>query len=572
MVRDMEAAGDLLAESDLVAAIAGDAEAQQAVATDRPADGQPDSPEDDYSVLDADSSQRHAIDMVLVGQSLVIHGPPGTGKSQTIANLIAALVARGRKVLFVAEKRAAIDAVLFRLKGVDLGDMVLDIHEGTRDRQRIARDLGATLDLAGQAATPDVGRLHRRLVDRVQRLSRHVSALHEVHEPWGLTPFAVQSALLGIPEAARTPARLPAPERLDTEAAEIVRDELREFAHLGGFTLRPHRTPWYGALLRTPADAHTARELAATLDSETLPMFAHRMEAARTESGLRRRHDYAEQAALMRLYAAVGQTLRRFDPAVYRSSPQSLATATGDGAGLGLLERRRLRGQARSLWLGPGKPSGKPAEKPSWQELHAALEAAASQLAEWRRLSAGEPSAGEPGAGEPGAGEPGQAEPGPPRLPSGYGALARLHAEAERQLAELRTFIPALSLPAEAPPARPVGASPVGSVERMVRALAADQDTPWKLPRLYELARRFDQMGMRPLLASWPVRRRQVTWPPRPSTTPGTPRSWTRSGSVTRATRPNRAVRSTRSPMISGSGMWSTWPRTGPGCAASGPR
>ena len=72
--------------------------------------------------------------------------------------------------------------------------MVLDIHEGTRDRQRIASDLGATLDLAGQAATPDVGRLHRRLVDRVQRLSRHVGALHEVHEPWGLTPFAVQSA------------------------------------------------------------------------------------------------------------------------------------------------------------------------------------------------------------------------------------------------------------------------------------------------------------------------------------------------------------------------------------------
>lgn len=70
------------------------------------------------AVLDADSFQRNAIDTVLAGQSLVIHGPPGTGKSQTIANLIAALVARGRKVLFVAEKRAAIDAVLSRLKGV----------------------------------------------------------------------------------------------------------------------------------------------------------------------------------------------------------------------------------------------------------------------------------------------------------------------------------------------------------------------------------------------------------------------------------------------------------------------
>jgi len=286
--------------------------------------------------------------------------------------------------------------------------MVLDIHEGTRDRQRIARDLGATLDLASQAAPADVGRLHRRLVDRVQRLSGHVSALHEVHEPWGLTPFGVQAALLGIPAAARTKARLPAPERLDSEAAQVVRDEIREFAHLGGFTLRPYSTAWYGALLRIAADAHQARELAGTLDSETLPMLAHKVEAARTETGLGRRQDYAEQAGLMRLYAAIGQTLRTFDSAVYASSPRSLAPATGDGGGLGLLERRRLRAQARALALG----------KPSWEELHAALEAAASELAEWQRLSEGEPSL--------------------PRLPSGYGTLVSLHAEAERQLAAPR--------------------------------------------------------------------------------------------------------------------------------------
>src|SRR5262249_7710193 len=123
MVRDLEAAGDLLADSDLVAAIAGDAEAQQLVSADLavsvpreadPAEPHPypppedpgsspgmasasapdDDPADDFSVLDADSSQRAAIDAVLAGRSLVIHGPPGTGKSQTIANLIAAMVAR----------------------------------------------------------------------------------------------------------------------------------------------------------------------------------------------------------------------------------------------------------------------------------------------------------------------------------------------------------------------------------------------------------------------------------------------------------------------------------------------
>jgi very-short-patch-repair endonuclease len=484
MVRDMEAAGDLLAESDLVAAIAGDPEAQQALAADRPEDAPGrDSPEDDYSILDADSSQRNAIDTVLAGQSLVIHGPPGTGKSQTIANLIATLVARGRKVLFVAEKRAAIDAVLSRLKGVDLGDVVLDIHEGTRDRQRIASELGATLERATQATTPDTERLHRRLVDRVQRLSRHVSALHDVHQPWGLTPFAVQSALLGIPEAARTPTRIPAPERLDAEAAETLRDELREFAHLGGFTLRPASTPWYGALLGTPAAAHQARELASTLDSETLPRFAHRVQAACAEAGLTARRDYAEQSALIHLYEGIAQTRQRLDPAVYRSAPAALATATGTGEGLGLLERRRLRAQARSLWLAP--------DKPDWPDLHAALTAAASQLSEWHRLTATPTPKPSPTNHSSPTSDSQPGDPPDPHLPSGYETLTHLHAEAERQLAALRALVPAL-------PALP--ALPAEPVEPVVHALATDSDTPWKLPRLYELAGRFDRMGLRPLL------------------------------------------------------------------------
>ena len=78
--------------------------------------------------------------------------------------------------------------------------MVLDIHDGTRDRLRIARDLSDALDEAQRTAEPDVGDLHRRLIDRQRRLSQHVTALHEPHQPWEMTPFTVQSALLGIPE------------------------------------------------------------------------------------------------------------------------------------------------------------------------------------------------------------------------------------------------------------------------------------------------------------------------------------------------------------------------------------
>jgi very-short-patch-repair endonuclease len=459
MVRDLQAAGELLNDSDVVAAVAGDPEAQESLGAADPAVGEAsgpllDSPEEDYSVLDADSSQRGAIGAVLAGRSLVIHGPPGTGKSQTIANLIATLVARGRKVLFVAEKRAAIDAVLSRLKGVGLGGMVLDIHEGTRDRLRIARDLGETLDEAQRTQAPDLTDLHRRLVDRQQRLSQHATALHEVHKPWGLTPFEVQAALLGRPAEARTPVRLAGPEQITREAADRIRDELREFAHLGGFTLRPGSTPWYGAALRTPDQARQACDIVAQLSSHELPALLHRVARAAGETGLRPPRGYPDAVAVLRLYAAVAQTQRHLDPAVYAASPDRLAAAVGDGAGLSFTGRRALRKQARALATGTAEPPR--------EELHRALRAAAAELAGWRELSTDQ---------------------GLPRLPARYPELAEIGAHCDTQLGLLRGYLTLAEDPAA-----------------QLAELAADQDTAWQLPRLYQLVAGFAELGLGPLL------------------------------------------------------------------------
>ncbi len=458
MVRDPQAAGDLLGDSDVVAAIAGDITTQELLG-DTAAEPVLDSPDEDYSVLDADSSQRSAIGAVLSGHSLVIHGPPGTGKSQTIANLIAALVARGRKVLFVAEKRAAIDAVLSRLKGVDLGEVVLDIHDGKRDRPRIARDLGDTLDLAQRAAAPQDTGLHRRLVNRQRRLNEHAAALHEVHEPWGITPFEVQSALLGIPQEARTPVRLAAPERITAARADQIRDELREFAHLGGFTIRPQATPWFGATLRTAEDARRAGELASRLSSHILPMLTDRCRRAAEETGLRQPASYREAPGQIQLYAGIARTLRVLSATVYESCPERLAAASGDGTGIKFRERHALRKQARSLWR-----AGEPRE-----ELTAALAAAATQLSQWRELST---------------------DGGPPRLPSTE--LAGMLTEVEGLLAALRDYVTVPDDP-----------------EPLLAKLAADQETAWKLPRLYELGTAFDDMGLGQLLDE--LARRQAT-------------------------------------------------------------
>ena len=80
-------------------------------------------------VLNADSSQHSAIiDVVHNGKNLVIEGPPGTGKSQTIANIIAAALYNGKNILFVSEKKAALEVVRNRLNSLGLGDFCLELH------------------------------------------------------------------------------------------------------------------------------------------------------------------------------------------------------------------------------------------------------------------------------------------------------------------------------------------------------------------------------------------------------------------------------------------------------------
>ena len=88
-------------------------------------------------IYDADTSQHSALIDALSGKNLVVNGPPGTGKSQTITNLIAAAIARGKKVLFVSEKLAALEVVKHRLEQAGLGDFCLELHSHKTDKKRV---------------------------------------------------------------------------------------------------------------------------------------------------------------------------------------------------------------------------------------------------------------------------------------------------------------------------------------------------------------------------------------------------------------------------------------------------
>ena len=108
-------------------------------------------PESTYQVVDADSSQLRAIAACARNHDLIIEGPPGTGKSQTITNLIAQALAVGKSVLFVAEKMAALEVVHNRLVRAGLADSCLELHSTKANKRTVMAEIARALDASLQS-------------------------------------------------------------------------------------------------------------------------------------------------------------------------------------------------------------------------------------------------------------------------------------------------------------------------------------------------------------------------------------------------------------------------------------
>jgi hypothetical protein len=259
MVEDLKRNGDTIASSSIVAAVAGPAASRQKLAqsavgiepsqlNERPAS-------DDYLVLDADSTQQRAVVLVGRGQNGVVHGPPGTGKSQTIANIVAQSVADGRRVLFVAEKRAALDAVIKRLSHSDvgLGHLVLDLHGASVSRKEVMARLARMLDQIRHAVPPDgVETVHREFEARRRLLNEHARRVNVVRPPVGLSVHGMIGRLSRLPVAAKSPFRLrgDALAALTVERAAEVEPSIPDGAANPTLLLGTDTSPWNKRLSR----------------------------------------------------------------------------------------------------------------------------------------------------------------------------------------------------------------------------------------------------------------------------------------------------------------------------------
>jgi very-short-patch-repair endonuclease len=236
-------------------------------------------PEATAQVVDADSSQLRAIASVARGYDLVLEGPPGTGKSQTITNLIAQALGAGKSVLFVAEKMAALDVVHSRLVKAGLGEFCLELHSTKASKRAVMRSLAAAIDASLQPVAASM-QAAAALAGIRTALNDYVRALHTPHGTLGMTPFDAFGALAPvrgsdqtIDGAANGPPRLRLTRRVDDvsrDALDATVRELRELAAAARGVGDPAQHPWRDATktLYTEDDVANVRALARRLASQ----------------------------------------------------------------------------------------------------------------------------------------------------------------------------------------------------------------------------------------------------------------------------------------------------------------
>ncbi|MCJ8502469.1 DUF3320 domain-containing protein [Desulfatitalea alkaliphila] len=186
-------------------------------------------PSGTFCPLHADSSQLRAIHAAAEGRTFVLQGPPGTGKSQTITNLIAHCLTIGKRVLFVAQKRAALDVVYKRLSEIELGPFCMELHSNKTTKESFRAQLREALGVAGAVAGGQWEARTSRLAEQRKALNEYARDLHEPRA-FGKSAYWIISRLIGLSGEPKVTLDLGDPDGRTHEEFERMRAIVREMA------------------------------------------------------------------------------------------------------------------------------------------------------------------------------------------------------------------------------------------------------------------------------------------------------------------------------------------------------
>lgn len=197
--------------------------------------------------LDADSSQHSAIADISEGKSLVIEGPPGTGKSQTIANAIAHAMNQGKRVLFVAEKLAALDVVAKRLNSIGLGTYCLEMHGHSVAPKCVFESLATRLNCPSPSPNPLLSKTREQIQSAKETIESYLNWTNQESGPyreplhellWRMIPLRQQ----GMVSLQSTELDL----NLSREELDECKTALNAFARTANEFGSPSQSEWFG--------------------------------------------------------------------------------------------------------------------------------------------------------------------------------------------------------------------------------------------------------------------------------------------------------------------------------------
>ena len=200
-------------------------------------------PESTAQVVDADASQLRVIAASARGYDLVVEGPPGTGKSQTITNLIAQALAARKSVLFVAEKMAALQVVYTRLVNAGLGEFCLELHSTKANKRAVMQEMRLALDASLQRPAAPGDPAAPRLPPVRQILTEYTEAVHAPFGAMGLTPFQAYGELGQVLGAAKLKFSGPT-ETVTRPQYEQALRELQDLNAAAAPVGKPAEHPW----------------------------------------------------------------------------------------------------------------------------------------------------------------------------------------------------------------------------------------------------------------------------------------------------------------------------------------
>ena len=287
--RDLAERWDTLRETPLVRRLAGPGSAVLEGAKPLPAPARLDErrlPDSVFCPLPIDSSQLAAVLAATQGESFVLEGPPGTGKSQTIANLISHWVGRGKTVLFVAEKATALDVVRRRLQSAGLGAATLELYSPKAVKEVVYDQLGETHCERGGTARDLRAQVARKLDALRRDLNGCADALHG-RRVCGYSVFTATSQLIGHRNAPPVALGWEAPDAIDSDQLQELRTAVAQLGTAGAALegLRDH--PWRAVRNPEPPEAQVTERIRRL--AEALGEFVEAVEGAGEVLGVPRR-------------------------------------------------------------------------------------------------------------------------------------------------------------------------------------------------------------------------------------------------------------------------------------------